>query len=57
MSHKRVIVTGITAKGMAYLWIADHVRPIWLCKAVLAATRPIPVWIFRAIGFSAKGAK
>ena len=53
----RVIVTGITAKGMAYLWIADHVRPMWLCKAVLAATRRLPLWIFRAIGFSAKGAK
>ena len=53
----KVIVTGITAKGMAYLWIADHVRPIWLCNAVLAATRRLPLWIFRAIGFSSKGGK
>ena len=53
---QNVIVTGITAKGMAYLWIANHVKPRWLRDCILEATFCMPIWVFKAIGFSGKGA-
>lgn len=46
----RVIITGITGKGMAYLWIARHVRPEWFCNALLRALTPLPSWVFPMIG-------
>ena len=47
----RVTITGITPKGMAYLWLADHTRPGRIRSWLLSASAWPPVWVFWLLGF------
>lgn len=45
-----IVVTSITSKGMAYLWVADHIRPEWLKNLLLKVIHKCPLWVFKLIG-------
>lgn len=48
----KVTITGVTAKGMAALFVYDHIKPAWLAEFVYKKIiRHLPVSVFRAIGF------
>lgn len=48
---QKVEITFITAKGAAFIWISEHIKPLWLRDIILGMTPHIPVWVFSALGF------
>lgn len=44
-------ITRVTAKGEAFIWIYQRVKPEWLRNWLMDMTRFIPERVFRLLGF------